>query len=201
MIGYFLLGRERLRSYSVHEPPQPAADRVTRAEALEFIKDGFVVPAFVLPPLWLAARGIWLGMLAYAAAAATIAVISVWLDLPPLWPAIVLLGVHLLFGLEADELHRSHLAARGWETVGHVTGTGALDCERRFYDHWLPTAPMTRSGGPADDALARFNPKLATAPTAVAGPAMVVSQVPPTQPAGILGNLLAPLRRGKQPRT
>jgi Protein of unknown function (DUF2628) len=68
MIGYFLLGRERLRSYSVHEPPRPAADRVTRAEALEFIKDGFVFPAFVLPPLWLAARGIWLGTLAYGLA-------------------------------------------------------------------------------------------------------------------------------------
>ncbi len=196
MIGYFLLGRERLRSYSVHEPPRPAADRVTRAEALEFIKDGFVFPAFVLPPLWLAARGIWLGTLAYGLAAIVIALVTAWLDLSLLWPALALLGVHLLFGLEADEFHRNHLAARGWDTVGHVTGTGALDCERRFYDHWLPSAPMTRADGAADDALARFNPKLATAsPPVTVSP--VASQGARPQATGVLGNLFAPLRRGK----
>ena len=117
MLAYFLLGRERLRSYSVHEPANPAADRVTRAEALEFIKDGFVFPAFVLPPVWLAARGIWLGTLAYFAVALVIAAIALGLDLPALWPALALLAVHLIFGAEADELQRSHLVARGWSTA------------------------------------------------------------------------------------
>lgn len=178
MLAYFLLGRDRLRSYSVHEPANPAADRVTRAEALEFIKEGFVFSAFVLPPVWLAARGIWLGTLAYFAAAIVIATIANSFALSPLWPALALLAVHLIFGAEADELQRSHLAARGWSIVGHVTGTGALDCERRFFDTWLPSAPMTV-----------LPPKPAALPAQ--------STVARTTPAGVLGNVFAPLKRQK----
>ena len=197
MIGYFLLGRERRSSFSVHEPPNPSADRVNRAEALEFVKDGFVFPAFVLPPVWLAARGIWLGTMAYLAAAGVIAAVALLFDLSSVWPALALLAVHLIFGAEADELYRSHLEAKGWTTVGHVTGTGALDCERRFYDQWLPAAPMTRASQPVNAAATSISqtPPTASRATSPATPL----PIPPlrTQPAGVLGNLLAPLRRGK----
>jgi hypothetical protein len=181
MIGYFLLGRERRCSYSVHEPPHTAADRVERAEALEFVKDGFEFPAFVLPPFWMASRGIWLGALAYAAAAIVVFASAAWLGVATLWPALAMLVVHLIVGAEADELHRSHLEASGWSTVGHVTGTGALDCERRFYDQWLPSAPMTRPAKPV------------ALPVAASGP---IAR-PRPQFASIIGNALAPLRRGK----
>jgi hypothetical protein len=181
MIGYFLLGRERRCSYSVHEPPHTAADRVERAEALEFVKDGFESLAFVLPPFWMASRGIWLGALAYAAAAIVVFASAAWLGVATLWPALAMLVVHLIVGAEADELHRSHLEASGWSTVGHVTGTGALDCERRFYDQWLPSAPMTRPAEPV------------ALPVAASGP---IAR-PRPQFASIIGNALAPLRRGK----
>jgi Protein of unknown function (DUF2628) len=178
MIGYFLLGRERRCSYSIHEPPKIAADRVERAEALEFVKDGFDFSAFVLPPFWLAARNIWLGTLAYLAAFVMIFGVAGWLDMAPIWPALALLAVHLIVGAEADELQRSQLSSKGWSTVGHVTGTGALDCERRFYDQWLPSAPMTRGTAPADQATA-------------------AAPIPAERgkSAGVLGNFLAPLRR------
>lgn len=198
MIGYFLLGRERRRSYSVHEPSNPSADRVNRAEALQFVKDGFVFPAFVLPPVWLAARGIWLGTLAYLATAGVIGVAAYLFALAPVWPALALLAVHLIVGAEADELHRSQLEARGWATVGHVTGTGALDCERRFYDQWLPASPMTRAALPAAEALAHDSQTRVATPTPAAATAASVPIAPMrAPPAGVLGNFLAPLRRGK----
>jgi Protein of unknown function (DUF2628) len=182
MIGYFLLGRERRCSYSVHEPPHTTADRVARAEALEFVKDGFEFPAFVLPPVWMASRGIWLGMLAYFAAAIIIFGLAAWLGVSALWPGLALLAVHLICGAEADELHRSHLEARGWSTVGHVTGTGPLDCERRFYDQWLPSAPMTRTIETTTPSVAAIGP-------------VAASSRPPL--ANIIGSVLAPLRRNK----
>jgi Protein of unknown function (DUF2628) len=182
MIGYFLFGRERRCSYSVHEPPHTAADRVERAEALEFVKDGFEFPAFVLPPIWLASRGIWLGTLAYFAAVVVIFGLAGWLGVTTLWPALAMLVIHLIAGAEADELHRSHLEAQGWSTVGHVTGTGALDCERRFYDQWLPSSPMTRTAEPVSPS--------------VAAPVATVAS-PRPQLSSIIGNALAPLRRGK----
>jgi hypothetical protein len=177
MLTQLLFGRERLSSYSVHERPLPAADRVDRAEALEFVRDGFQLQAFLLPPVWFAVRGIWLGVLAYGAVAAAIAGLAYGLGLPPVLPTIAMVAMHFVFGAEADEVQRTHLLSRGWTTVGHVTGTGALDCERRFFDHWLPSAPMTRAAAPP--------PETATAPSAS----------PRAPSTGILGNLLAPLRR------
>ena len=96
MLAYFLLGRERRQSYSVHEKPDPAADRVDRAEALEFVKDGFVFPAFVVPPLWLAGHGIWLAVLAYAGCAVMIIGLSAWLAIPAIYPALAMFVVHLI---------------------------------------------------------------------------------------------------------
>ena len=72
------MARERLKSFSVHEAPNPAADRIDRAEALEFVPDGCFKKAFLLTPLWLASRGVWVGVLAYAAAGASILSVA-WL--------------------------------------------------------------------------------------------------------------------------
>jgi Protein of unknown function (DUF2628) len=180
------MARERLKSFSVHEAPHPAADRIDRAEALEFVPDGFLKKAFLLPPLWLASRGVWVGVLAYAAAAVAILSVAWALMLPTLITLLLFVGLHLIFASECDEMLRSHLTARGWTMIGQVTGTGRLDCERRFYDQWLPTAPVMQP----------------TAPVVMPPPkATTAAQSGFQQPAhlgtstSILGNLLAPLRR------
>lgn len=173
MLTYLLMGRERLISYSVHELPNPPGDRVERAEQLVFVRDGFQFSAFLLAPLWLALHGVWLGLLAYLLAAGAVLSLASAFGVPAFATALVLLALHLILGSEADEIYRAHLAARGWNNIGHVTGTGALDCERRFFDNWLPTMPPPAPG-----------------PTPVqklgAGASLGRS---------ILGNMLAPLRR------
>ena len=181
--------RERLQSYSVHERPHLAADRVERAEALEFVKDGFVRAMVLLPPVWLAVRGVWLGVLAYAAAASAIVVVSWLLLLPPIMTLLAFLALHLIFATEADEMLRAHLAARGWTTVGHITGTGRLDCERRFYDNWLASAPVTTT----TSSTSPTGRPIASNATALQGRGM--------SGRGILGNLLAPLKFGRRTST
>ena len=149
MLGFGPFARERRQFYTVHEAPQPPRDRVERAEALEFVRDGFVWPAFVLPPVWLAARGIWMGVLAYGGCIAVIAAASSAFVLAPPLSGLTLLAVNLIFGFEADEMWRADLTKRGWDMVGQVTGTGALDCERRFFEDWLPSAPMLATASAA----------------------------------------------------
>lgn len=179
------MARERLKSFSVHEAPNPQADRIDRAEALEFVADGFLKKAFVFPPLWLASRGVWWGVLAYAAAAAVISSVAWALTLPTLITLLLFVGLHLIFASESDEMLRSHLAARGWTMVGQVTGTGRLDCERRFYDQWLPSTPMTQASMPTS-----------TVPEAKqSAPRQPTPVAPARASASVLGNLLAPLRR------
>ena len=149
MLGFLWLARERTQSYTIHERPHPLADRLDRAEALEFVKDGFSFGAFLLPEVWLIAHGIWLGLLAFVAAAAAILALGWAFGVPPFAVAGLLALLHLVFGNEADEIKRAHLANNGWTMIGQVTGTGALDCERRFFDSWLPSVPMIAGAGAA----------------------------------------------------
>ena len=76
------MARERVQSYSVHERADPPADRVDRADALTFVRDGLLHRAVLLPPLWFAVHGIWLGVFGYAVAAAAILTLSWALLLP-----------------------------------------------------------------------------------------------------------------------
>ena len=57
------------------------------------------------------------------------------------------LALSLLIGFEADTLRRWGLRRRGWAALGTVTGKTASECERRFFDAWLPMQPILASGG------------------------------------------------------
>ena len=176
------MARERLQSYSVHERPEPAKDRIERAETLEFVRDGFLRKVFVLPPVWLAAHGAWTAVLAYCAAAVAILTLAWLLLLPPFVTVLSFVALHLIFAGEADEMLRAHLAARGFTMLGHVTGSSRLDCERRFYYNWLPSQPAIKGGPP---------PSAPVVSPASGSPRQTFRR----SGATILGNLLSPLSR------
>ena len=191
MLHYFLAGREHTQSYTVHEPPVAAGDRVTRAEALEFVRDGFSWQAFLLAPGWLIERKIWLGFIGYLLAVVGLVALG-WLFSVPatvLW--LVLLAIHLLIGSEADELMRAQLAHRGWSMVGQVTGTGRLDCERRFFDHWLASVPMQSVSVTAT------GPGAGMATGTAASQSTPVASTTASRTQRVLGSLLAPRHRTK----
>ena len=58
------------------------------------------------------------------------------------WLGLAAFALHLLIGFEADTLRRWGLERRGWHTVGTVSGKTAAECERRFFDAWLPAQPI-----------------------------------------------------------
>ena len=141
---------------TVHEPPDTPADRIDRAEGLVFVKDGFSWPAALFTPIWLIAYRLWWPLLGYVAASALLA----WLAgaLASGWTTLATLALHLLIGFEADTLRRWRLGRRGWRTLGTVTGRTAAECERRFFDNWLPAQPVIAapraSGGSGHRSLA-----------------------------------------------
>jgi hypothetical protein len=155
MLLRLLFGQDRLQSYTVHESNPPHADRIDRADALVFVKDGFSLQAAVFTPLWLAGNQLWLALLGYIA---TLVVLSLLWSLFG-WSltsfALAALALHVLIGFESDTLQRWHLDRAGWRTLGAVTGNNALDCERRFFDVWLPGQPLSRvPGAPAPNTAA-----------------------------------------------
>jgi hypothetical protein len=62
------------------------------------------------------------------------------------WLALAFTLLHLLIGFEAGSLRRWTLDRKGWRYVASVTGRSTADCERRFFEEWLPGAPLLDSG-------------------------------------------------------
>ena len=56
-------------------------------------------------------------------------------------------GLNLLIGFEADALRRWALDRKGWQMLGSVSGRTVDECERRFFDGWLPSQPILRPSG------------------------------------------------------
>jgi hypothetical protein len=133
-----------LRVYTVHEPADPPADRIDRAEALRFVREGFTWTAALFAPLWMIARGLWLALAIYVVGVTALSLLALAIGLSDEICAVLFLAVHVLIGFEADQIERWTLARKGWQMIGSITGENAVDCERRFLDAWLPGEPMLR---------------------------------------------------------
>jgi hypothetical protein len=133
-----------LRVYTVHEPADPPADRIDRAESLRFVRDGFTWTAALFAPFWMIARGLWFALIHYLIAVAVLGALAVALGLSDEIRVVLFLALHVLIGFEADQIERWTLSRNGWRMIGSITGESALDCERRFLDAWLPGEPMLR---------------------------------------------------------
>lgn len=169
----------RVLAYTVHEPPNPPADPIARAERLVFIKDGFSWPALLLGPFWLLINGMWAALLIYLLVAFAIGTVLELLDFAPFWASLTGIALNLILALEADSIRRWTLERRGWRNVGTVVGPSAHECERRFFEKWLSTEPGLHSSAP-------ISARSATAPPTVTGPSATAGFVPP------LGQAAAP---------
>jgi hypothetical protein len=140
-----------MRAYTIHERPDPAADRVDRAEQLVFVRDGFSWIAALFGPFWLLAHRLWWPLLGYVGINAALQLLPVVATVDRRWLGLAGFAVNLLVGLEADTLRRWGLARRGWRMAGTVSGRTAAECERRFFDLWLPSQPiLARAEAPSE---------------------------------------------------
>lgn len=146
-----------MATYTVHEPPQPTADRVDRGAELRFVKDGFSWLTALFPPFGLAASQLWLPLIAYIVAVGVGSVVLSALGVSENWISLTMLALNVFLGFEHSTLQRWMLDQGGWTMLGTVTGRTLAECERRFLEHWLPDQPVIAtqaSRGPTRDAVA-----------------------------------------------
>jgi hypothetical protein len=141
--------------YTVHEPPDPPADRLDRAERLVFVQDGFSWLAAFFTPFWMIANRMWLALLAYVAGVAALGLALLALGVGSDWVRIAMLALHLAIGSEAGTLQRWTLDRGGWRMLGAVTGQSLEECERRFIQGWLSEQPIIAESGLARSGEAR----------------------------------------------
>jgi hypothetical protein len=140
-------------TYTVHEPPAPEADRVDRGTELEFVKDGFSWLTAICPPLGFLANGLWLIAVAYLVVAGALGWALTALKVDSQWTGLLFLMINIYLGLEVSTFKRWMLEQTGWQTLGVVTGKSIEECERRFFEKWLPGQPIIgkpTAGRPGD---------------------------------------------------
>ena len=129
-------------TYTVHEPPNAAADRVDRASDLLFVKDGFHWLTALCPPLGFISKQLWLELLGYVLIVGAVVGLLSWAGLNPSWIALLVAALNFYLGFEISSFERNNLDRNGWLTIGSVTGRNLSECERRFFETWLPDQPI-----------------------------------------------------------
>jgi hypothetical protein len=126
-------------TYTVHAPPSrngSAAD----PQRFVFVRDGFYFWAFLLTPLWLLAKRLWLVFVGYLIVMALFEAAFYFLKLPNGSQVVIELLIGILVGLEASTLQRWSYEHFKWTTLGLVTGDDREEAERRFFGRWVERA-------------------------------------------------------------
>lgn len=133
-----------MQTYTVHELPEPKADRIDRAEDLVFVKDGFSWPTFIFAPLGFIQAKLWVELIVYLVAMSLLGVALDGAGMSPAWISLIITAIGAFLAFEISSLHRASLDRRGWTIAGTVSGKSWAECERRFFEGWLPDQPMIR---------------------------------------------------------
>ncbi|HWM83375.1 MAG TPA: DUF2628 domain-containing protein [Pseudolabrys sp.] len=123
--------------YTVHQPPLKAGETAVDPDRFVFVRDRFAVWAFLLPPLWLLIKRLWLVFILYLLLLGVVGAILYAADIGPPARSLVVLAISFLVGLEAATLQRWTLARRKWTQIGVVVADDREAAERRFFAGWV----------------------------------------------------------------
>lgn len=132
--------------YTAHEPARPAQSIEERADNVVFVKEGFAWLGFFFPPLWLLFNRLWLEFIAALAVASVFAAGAMQLGYGQLSASLADALLMLIVGFEGNNLRRWKLERQGYVFLASVAGRDFEDCERRFFEAWLPFAAGGGSG-------------------------------------------------------
>jgi hypothetical protein len=116
-----------MKVYTAHRSPN-----APREHAL-FVKDGFSWPAFLFPVIWLIIKRLWLAFAIYILAVAVISATASATDLSGGSVFVILLGLNLILGFEANWLNRRALARRGFAEEGPFVGEDLDEAELKYF--------------------------------------------------------------------
>ena len=117
--------------YTVLAPPPRDGDPAQEALNTAFVKDGFSWSALFFAAPWMIYRRMWLTLVVYVAVMAALAYAMQRAGGD--FGASVVLLVHLLFALEANNLRRWTLERRGFRLVAVAEGRNIEEAEIRYF--------------------------------------------------------------------
>jgi len=134
--------------YTVHEPLPRKGETSADPERFAFVRDGFYFWAFLLGPIWMLWRRLWLVTVLYVVGSVALHILLWLLGVPGTARALVSFLVALLIGFEAGTLWRWTLTRRGWKYLGVVVGDDLESAERHFFAAWRPVSATQAASTP-----------------------------------------------------
>ena len=103
-------------------------------ETTRFVKDGFIVSAFVLPLVWLLWKKLWLEAALYFAALGILGAVLYWADLPNAAPlsAIITFGLNVIIGHEGGAWLKRSLESVGFSEADIVVARNERQAEEMY---------------------------------------------------------------------
>jgi hypothetical protein len=142
----------RMRSYTLHLPPEARPGEAYGLDRAVIVPDGFSWAAFAFSVVWFLFHRLWLAALIVAAGLALVAAGGYALGLSRFAATLVSLLVGVLIGLEASSLRRWTLARRGWPVRDAVLAASPAEAEAKAMARWLD--PANRPPAPQRPAFA-----------------------------------------------
>ncbi|MBP0582212.1 DUF2628 domain-containing protein [Labrys sp. LIt4] len=134
-------------SWFVFEPAKTAPDTLEAADKSVFVKDGFSLGAFLVTPVWLLWRRMWLVFLAWLGLQVALAVLTSTFSLDQRAAGIVSLLVSLCFALEANALRAWTMRRQGWRFTGIASGHTLDEAEQRHFEGRTINLPNPPAAG------------------------------------------------------
>jgi hypothetical protein len=169
--------------YTVLTPPPDCASGADTLEQAVFLKDGFVISAFIFTGLWLLSKRLWLWFALFVAVWLAIGFGGRMIGVNPLALAAAQTLIGLFLGLEGNALLERKLIRQGWTLAGVVEGAKLDTVERRFFEAAAQGQAFQANTGerPASGAIAAALARLQGrgAPAVAAGPVVGLFPDPP----------------------
>ena len=111
-----------MKTFTVHEPAEPASDPLKRADQLVFIKEGVAWLALFFPIIWLLVQRMWLVLVLFILAAIGISMAATSLGVNQQIAAWATIALGVLLAFQANDLRRWKLDRKGYRMVAAVAG-------------------------------------------------------------------------------
>ena len=134
-----------MKTFTVHEPAEPASDPLKRADQLVFVKEGVAWLALFFPVIWLLVQRMWLVLVLFILALIGVSAATMSLGANQQIAGLSSIALAILLAVQANDLRRWKLNRSGYRMVAAVAGRSRDECERRFFADWADQMELGES--------------------------------------------------------